>query len=72
MDRPYRVWLYPIPNLIALAGWFFIFVTSGTTPILLGLGMLALGIVVFSLWSMASGHWPFARRAPNRPDPPPG
>jgi hypothetical protein len=23
MDRPYRIWLYPIPCLIALVGWIF-------------------------------------------------
>ena len=28
MQRPYRVWLYPLPCLIALAGWGFIFATT--------------------------------------------
>jgi len=59
MERPYRIWLYPIPNLIALAGWVFIFTTSGTIPILVGLGMLVLGMVFFLVWSYLTSRWPF-------------
>src|SRR5262249_33234536 len=28
MRRPYSIWLYPAPNLIALVGWIFIFATT--------------------------------------------
>jgi amino acid transporter len=60
MERPYRIWLYPIPNLIALVGWLFIFVTSEPIAIAVGLGMLVLGAVFFLVWSYLSGRWPFA------------
>jgi amino acid transporter len=59
MDRPYRIWLYPIPNLIALIGWVFIFATSGTNIVLFSLGALLLGIVCFLIWSRQSLSWPF-------------
>src|SRR5262245_18898827 len=29
MERPYRIWLYPLPSLIALVGWAFIYSTLG-------------------------------------------
>src|SRR5262249_11370928 len=29
MERPFRVWLYPLPALIALAGWVFLLATTG-------------------------------------------
>jgi amino acid transporter len=61
--RPFRVWLYPLPLLIALAGWIFVFATSGWPVILLGLGTLALGMVVFLVWSWRSERWPFAPEA---------
>ncbi len=51
LERPYRIWLYPIPNLIALAGWIFIFSTSGMEIIIFSLGALLTGIVCFLLWS---------------------
>src|SRR5262245_58246397 len=29
MPRPFRMWLYPVPVFVALAGWLFLLVTSG-------------------------------------------
>ena len=58
-ERPYRVWLYPLPNLVALAGWTFIFATTDWPVILFGLGTLAGGGVLFLLWSRRTGRWPF-------------
>jgi len=60
MERPYRIWLYPIPNLIALVGWLFIFVTSDPLAIAFGLGMLGAGVAMFFGWSYLTGRWPFA------------
>jgi amino acid transporter len=60
MPRPFKIWLYPLPNLIALIGWIFIFATTDVKVILFGLGSLALGIVVFFLWSWRLRKWPFA------------
>ncbi|HKX30379.1 MAG TPA: amino acid permease [Blastocatellia bacterium] len=59
LQRPYRIWLYPLPNLIALVGWIFIFTTSGREIILFSLGALLLGIVCFLAWSRQSASWPF-------------
>lgn len=59
MPRPYRIWFYPVPNFIALVGWIFIFATSDPLIILFGLGSLALGILVFLIWSRRIGKWPF-------------
>ena len=63
MARPYKMWLYPIPNLIALFGWVFIFATSGWQVILFGLGSLICGLALFFAWSHRTGRWPFAAQA---------
>ena len=47
MPRPFRMWLYPLPTIIALAGWIFLLLTSGWQLIALGIGTLALGVVCF-------------------------
>src|SRR5512132_1927016 len=60
MPRPYRIWLYPVPSLVALVGWVFIFATSDLNIILFGLGTLALGIAFFFIWSWRTARWPFA------------
>jgi amino acid transporter len=60
MVRPYRIWLYPLPNLLALIGWVFVFATTDWTIILFGLGTLGLGVVCFFLWSKQTRQWPFS------------
>ena len=67
LSRPYRVWLYPLPSLIALAGWIFIFATSDWRIILFGLGTLCAGILFFLAWSSATHRWPFAKDRPVQP-----
>ena len=64
MPRPYKMWLYPLPCLVALIGWIFIFATTAWPVILLGLGTLALGAVFFFVWSWKTKRWPFASAAP--------
>jgi amino acid transporter len=59
MPRPFRMWLYPVPALVALAGWLFVFATTPIRVILFGIGVLALGCVVFLIWSRRSNRWPF-------------
>ena len=60
MNRPYRIWLYPLPNLLALMGWVFVFATTGWRIIAFGLGSLVLGILCFIIWSRHTSQWPFA------------
>ena len=60
MPRPYRMWLYPIPALLALLGWIFVFATTQFRVILFGVGVLALGCIVFMLWSSKTRRWPFS------------
>jgi amino acid transporter len=52
--RPFRMWLYPVPALVALAGWIFVFATSGTQVIGFGLATLAAGVVAYLLWRRRS------------------
>jgi APA family basic amino acid/polyamine antiporter len=59
MPRPFRMWLYPVPAIVALAGWIFLLLTSGWFLIALGVGTLALGIVCFLVWSWRLRRWPF-------------
>lgn len=59
MKRPYKIWFYPIPNLLALAGWIFVFATTDWRVILFGLGALGLGMICFLIWSWHSRKWPF-------------
>ena len=59
MARPYRMWLYPVPALIALLGWIFVFATTDLRVIMFGVGVLALGCLTFLVWSWRGNRWPF-------------
>ena len=59
MPRPYRMWLYPLPGVVAFLGWVFVFATTQPVVILFGLGVLALGGAAFLIWSWNGKRWPF-------------
>ncbi len=60
---PYRMWLYPVPALVAFAGWIVIFFSSGTKAIAYGLGSLALGVLVYLWRARRAADWPFLAKA---------
>ncbi|HEU0179891.1 MAG TPA: amino acid permease [Blastocatellia bacterium] len=64
LERPYRIWLYPLPSLIALAGWLFIYLTLDHKIILFSLVALAAGVVSFLAWSRGASKWPFTAPSP--------
>jgi amino acid transporter len=59
LPRPYKMWLYPLPSIVALAGWLYIYKSAGTHPILLSLAWLAAGGIAFLVWARAERTWPF-------------
>ncbi len=45
---PFRMWLYPLPGLVALAGWIFVFATAERNFLYMALGVLLSGCGCFS------------------------
>jgi len=58
--RPFKMWLYPLPAIISLCGYLYVFFSLGWNYIFFGLGTLAVGLVVFVVAAKASHQWPFA------------
>ncbi|MEP7345640.1 MAG: amino acid permease [Gemmatimonadaceae bacterium] len=46
---PFRMWLYPVPSIVALAGWTYVFASSGWGFALLGIATVAAGVVAYKL-----------------------
>jgi amino acid transporter len=65
MPRPYRMWLYPVPAIIALFGWTFVFLTTDIRVIGFGVGILLLGGLCFLVWSHRTREWPFRPVTPS-------
>lgn len=58
--RPWRMWLYPLPCVIALLGWLFVYCSTEWLFIAIGLITMAAGLVVFLIWAKRQRSWPFA------------
>ncbi len=59
-QAPFRIPLYPLPPLIALAGWLWLFLSTGAVAIAFGLVTLAAGAAVFLVRARIARSWPFA------------
>ncbi len=56
---PFRMWLYPIPVVIAIVGWLGIFVATGRTPMAASLAAMGIGILVYLGRARYERQWPF-------------
>jgi amino acid transporter len=61
--RPFRMWLYPLPSLVALAGWIFVITTSGWKYIGSAAAVIAIGIAAYLWRARSAREWPFANTA---------
>lgn len=66
LSRPYRMWGYPVPAVVAVLGWAFVFATTPPRVLLFSVVVLAAGGAAFVVWSRHVRRWPFAL-APARP-----
>src|SRR6202034_1114519 len=56
---PFRMWLYPVPVIIAIAGWIAIFISTGRTPMLASLAAMSAGVLVYLVRARLLRQWPF-------------
>jgi fructoselysine transporter len=67
LRRPYRMWLYPLPSIIALAGWVTVYgfadrANPGLHPIEWSLAWVGLGLLAFVVWARVEHVWPFGSK----------
>jgi amino acid transporter len=67
IQRPFRMMLYPLPCIVALSGWIFIYTTASPRYIIFGLLTVAIGCVVFLGLAKRNSTWPFARQEEEAP-----
>ena len=59
--RPFQMWGYPVPSLVALILWLLVLVSTGATIVGLGLLVLACGIGLYMFRARLVGEWPFGQ-----------
>ncbi len=48
---PFRMWFYPLPSIVAMLGWTYVFATAGWSFAGFGLATLAAGVVAYFMWT---------------------
>jgi amino acid transporter len=72
---PFKMWFYPLPAILALIGWLYVFVSPAGQPggwkfMVYAFGTIAAGLVAYFILASGKGDWPFApRTSPARPGP---
>ena len=56
---PFRMWFYPVPVLLAIAGWIGIFLSTGFIPVLSSIMAMIIGLLVYLGRARMLGQWPF-------------
>jgi amino acid transporter len=64
---PFKMWLYPLPAIVALIGWFYVFVSPLTQPggwrfMVYAFGTIIAGLAAYLALASQKGDWPFAPR----------
>ena len=57
---PFKMWLYPVPAVLTMIGWAWLFWQTGAAR-KWGLLEIALGVVAYLIWSWDRKQWPFAK-----------
>ena len=57
---PFRMWLFPLPAIVALGGWLYAFVATGSGPIAIAALWLLVGICAYFVTARVQRRWPFA------------
>jgi amino acid transporter len=66
MPRPFRMWLYPLPALLAIAGFLFILISRKNfqREIKYAIVVLIVGLAIYLVRSWLRREWPFVQRQP--------
>jgi len=54
IPQPFRMWLYPVPVLVSLAFWLYLFVAGPIEGIVFSVLFLAAGVAAFGLFQRAN------------------
>jgi amino acid transporter len=64
MPRPFRMWLYPLPALLAISGFLFVLFSRKDfeREVKYAAVLIAVGLVVYLVRSYKRGEFPFANK----------
>ena len=65
LPRPFRMWLYPVPAVLALAGFIYVLVSRKNflKEVRYAAVLVVVGLVIYFIRARIRGEWPFANAA---------
>ena len=69
LERPFRMWLYPLPALLAFAGFVYILLSRRNfeREVIFAMLLIVGGTAAYLLRAKTRDEWPFGFRLPNDP-----
>jgi amino acid transporter len=61
LARPFRMWLYPVPGIVSIAGWLYVLITAAPKSLVFAGAILLAGSVAYLVRARRRNEWPFAR-----------
>jgi len=65
LRRPFRMWLYPLPALVALAGFIYVLISRKNfmKEIRYAAVLVVVGLIIYFIRARTRGEWPFAMKS---------
>jgi hypothetical protein len=66
LPRPFRIWLYPLPALVALGGFIYVLISRKNflREIRYAVVLVVVGLTIYFIRSRMRGEWPFKSTEP--------
>jgi basic amino acid/polyamine antiporter, APA family len=61
LQRPFRMWFYPVPGIISLLGWLYVLGTAEKRSLIFALAVFAVGSAAYFIRARMRSEWPFAQ-----------
>ena len=68
MPRPFRMWLYPLPALLAIAGFTYVLILRKNflREVVYAAVILVTGVILYMIRARHNREWPFGEALPAR------
>jgi amino acid transporter len=61
LERPFRMWLYPLPALLALTGFIYVLISRKNflKEVRYAAVLVVAGLIIYFIRARIRGEWPF-------------
>jgi APA family basic amino acid/polyamine antiporter len=64
LARPFRMWLYPLPGIVSIAGWLYVLGTAARRSLIFAFAVLTAGSAAYAVRARLRREWPFQPASP--------